>query len=108
MKLIEIFENSVPIFIGILIYLIVFHPVVIYSDEKQNPDPKVTEDNQVYRIEKPGTITFTVGIKIKGKVEKPQVMIFLPKEKPVYKEHMLNRSFEKELSEPLDFSPVTE
>jgi hypothetical protein len=90
MKLIEIFENSVPIFIGILIYLIVFHPVVIYSDEKQNPDPKVTEDNQVYRI------------------EKPQVMIFLPKEKPVYKEHMLNRSFEKELSEPLDFSPVTE
>lgn len=66
------------------------------------------KDNQAYKIEKPGTITFTVGVKIKGKVEKPQVMIFLPKEKPVYREHSLERSFASELAQPLDFSPIIE
>jgi hypothetical protein len=81
---------------------------MINGDGKNSPASTVTEESQVYKIEKPGTITFTVGVKIKGKVEKPQVMIFLPKEKPVYKEHMLDRSFEKELSEPLDFAPVLE
>jgi hypothetical protein len=81
---------------------------MINGDGKNSPASNVTEESQVYKIEKPGTITFTVGVKIKGKVEKPQVMIFLPKEKPVYKEHMLDRSFEKELSEPLDFAPVLE
>jgi hypothetical protein len=71
-------------------------------------DPAVdnsTKEGQGYRIEKPGTITFTVGVKIKGKVEKPQVMIFLPKEKPVYKEITLTRSFYGDIMEALPFDP---
>jgi hypothetical protein len=61
-----------------------------------------------FRIDQPGTITFTVGVKISGKVEKPQVMIFLPKEKTVYRDEVLSRSFVEELSQPLSFTPVIE
>jgi hypothetical protein len=64
-----------------------------------------SKDGQGYRIDKPGTITFTVGVKIKGKVEKPQVMIFLPKEKPVYKEIEIAHSFYKDIMEPLPLQP---
>ena len=63
---------------------------------------------QGYRIDQPGTITFTVGVKISGKVEKPQVMIFLPKEKTLYREEVFSRSFRDELMQPLPFTPVTE
>lgn len=59
-----------------------------------------------YRIDKPGTITFTVGVKIKGKVEKPQVMIFLPKEKPYYQKATFSYSFIDEIMKPLPFTPV--
>jgi hypothetical protein len=58
-------------------------------------------DDQGYRIDKPGTITFTVGVKIKGKVQKPQVVIFLPREKPVYKEISITHSFYEDIMEPL-------
>ncbi|MBN1309456.1 MAG: hypothetical protein JXA18_16170 [Chitinispirillaceae bacterium] len=61
---------------------------------------------QGYRIDQPGTITFTVGVKISGKVEKPQVMIFLPKEKTLYRKEVLTRSFSDELSQPLPFTPL--
>ncbi|MBN1758450.1 MAG: hypothetical protein JW863_09045 [Chitinispirillaceae bacterium] len=64
--------------------------------------------DQGYRIDQPGTITFTVGVKISGKVEKPQVMIFLPKEKTQYREEVMSRSFIEELSQPLPFTPITE
>ncbi len=71
-----------------------------------DPAPKSAPiDEQGYRIEKPGTITFTVGVKIKGKVEKPQVVIFLPKEKPVYREVVIKHSFYEELMEPLPLRP---
>jgi hypothetical protein len=60
----------------------------------------------VYRIDKPGTITFTVGVKIKGKVEKPQVMIFLPKEKPYYNKATFAYSFMDDIMKPLPFTPV--
>ena len=56
--------------------------------------------------DQPGTITFTVGVKISGKVEKPQVVIFLPKEKTLYREETFNRSFSEELSQPLPFTPI--
>jgi hypothetical protein len=68
---------------------------------KDNP----ANNDQGYRIEKPGTITFTVGVKIKGKVEKPQVVIFLPKEKPVYREVTIKHSFYDEIMEPLPLEP---
>lgn len=70
--------------------------------EMENQDSTVKE----YQIEKPGTITFTVGAKIKGKVEKPQVMIFLTKERVHYKEITLDRSFQQDLLEPLPFVPM--
>jgi hypothetical protein len=44
-------------------------------------------------------------VKIKGKVEKPQVVIFLPKEKPVYREVVMKHSFYEELMEPLPLRP---
>jgi hypothetical protein len=68
----------------------------------ENPDSTVQE----YRIEKPGTITFTVGAKIKGKVEKPQVVIFLPKDRTHYQEITLERNFREDLLEPLPFVPL--
>ena len=76
-------------------------PGVVQGDKKAGSE-------QGYRIDQPGTITFTVGIKISGKVEKPQVMIFLPKEKTLYREEVLRRSFIDELLEPLPFTPITE
>jgi len=80
----------------------------VWAEENKNtlemeiPDSTVKE----YRIEKPGTITFTVGAMIKGKVEKPQVMIFLPKERVYYQEITLERSFQQDLLEPLPFIPL--
>ena len=68
----------------------------------------VPESQEGYRIDQPGTITFTVGVKISGKVEKPQVMIFLPKEKTQYRNEMVQRSFREELSQPLPFTPLME
>lgn len=70
-----------------------------------------TPDNapqEQYHIEQPGTITFTVGVKIRGKVEKPQVIIFLPKEKTLYRDEQLNHSFTEDLADPLPFTPITE
>ena len=61
-----------------------------------------------YRIDQPGTITFTVGMVIKGRIEKPQVMIFLPKEKTSFRELSFTHSFKNALSEPLPFSPLVE
>jgi hypothetical protein len=72
----------------------------------QNETKAITK--QGYRIDQPGTITFTVGIKISGKVEKPQVMIFLPKEKTYYRNEVLKRSFSHELAQPLPFTPIIE
>ncbi len=71
----------------------------------QGPADAAGKDGQGYRIDKPGTITFTVGVKIKGKVEKPQVMIFLPKEKPAYKEVTITHSFYDDIMEPLPLKP---
>ncbi len=68
----------------------------------------LSESQEEYRIDQPGTITFTVGVKISGKVEKPQVMIFLPKEKTQYRNEMVQRSFREELSQPLPFTPLME
>ncbi|HEX2958539.1 MAG TPA: hypothetical protein VHO70_17010 [Chitinispirillaceae bacterium] len=91
----------------VVIILTGFQVTAVHSQDTSTSSGE-TGENQAYKIEKPGTITFTVGVKIKGKVEKPQVMIFLPKEKPIYTEHTLERSFASELAEPLDFSPIIE
>jgi hypothetical protein len=70
------------------------------------PSGAAAQGGAAYRIDKPGTITFTVGVKIKGKVEKPQVMIFLPKEKPFYQKATFSYSFIDDIMKPLPFAPV--
>ena len=67
---------------------------------------KTANEDKGYRIDKPGTITFTVGITVKGKVEKPQVIIFLPKEKPVYRTAAVSMSFLQDIMKPMPFVPV--
>lgn len=66
------------------------------------------EEDLGYRIEQPGTITFTVGVKIKGKIEKPQVIIFLRKEKTIFRDLNFNYSFQDDLDKSLPFEPVLE
>jgi len=70
--------------------------------------PHDSTDQAGYRIEQPGTITFTVGMVIKGKIEKPQVMIFLPKEKTYFRTQKFTHSFTDDLEEPLPFTPILE
>jgi hypothetical protein len=66
------------------------------------------DDKGGYKIEKPGTITFIHALVVKGKAEKPQVVIFLPKEKSLYEPMTFNRSFVKDIMKPLPLVPVTE
>jgi hypothetical protein len=81
-----------------------------YSDQKSKDSVSVNDSSgsQGYRIDQPGTITFTVGVKIKGKVEKPQVMIFLPKEKTIYREIEFSKTYKEDLMTPLPFTPLND
>lgn len=51
---------------------------------------------------KPGEITFTVGAIIEGKIEKPQVIIVFPKEKPKSDSIVFDNSFKAEMLKPLN------
>jgi hypothetical protein len=79
--------------------------LVVSAQEGEKRTPLA--EGKGYRIDQPGTITFTTGVKIKGKVEKPQVMILLPKEKPTYREMSLSHTFKPEVTKPLPFTPIT-
>jgi hypothetical protein len=74
----------------------------------QVKDTSAARPGQGYRIDQPGTITFTVGMVIKGKIEKPQVMIFLPKQNSYYRVQKFTHSFAEELNAPLPFTPLAE
>jgi hypothetical protein len=74
---------------------------------KQDKSPD-SASQPAFRIDQPGTITFTVGMVIKGKIEKPQVIIFLPKEKTYYRDLKFTHSFAEEIMDPLPFTPVLE
>ncbi len=89
-----------------LLTLLLYAVVLFAEDSTQVDEGTLKETN--YRIEQPGTITFTVGIKIKGKVAKPQVMIFLPKERSLYRELDFSYSFQKDLGKPIPFEPIIE
>ncbi|NLE02635.1 MAG: hypothetical protein GX640_22450 [Fibrobacter sp.] len=93
---------------NVLLIFSFFFLVSFITDGATQEPAQNDSDNLNYQIEQPGTITFTEGAKIKGKVDKPQVIIFLPKEKTYYKDITLERSFEKELMEPLPFVHVQE
>ena len=91
---------------GVVVRGILSAAVGAFALYAQEPEHKsASKDEQGYRVDKPGTITFTVGVKIKGKVEKPQVMIFLPKEKPVYDDITLTHSFYDDLMKPIPLNP---
>lgn len=82
---------------------------VFAGDSTSDSTKQVNKTEDIgYRIEQPGTITFTVGVKIKGKVEKPQVVIFLLKEKSQYREMSFSYSFQKDIYKPLPFIPIIE
>ncbi len=87
--------------------ILLLHAVVAFAEDSTQVDESTSKET-TYRIEQPGTITFTVGIKIKGKVAKPQVMIFLPKEKSLYRELDFSYSFQKDLGKPIPFEPIME
>jgi hypothetical protein len=79
------------------------------AGEKKQPAAATADDGQpAFRIDQPGTITFTVGMVIKGKIEKPQVIIFLPKEKTYFRELTFTHSFAEDIARPLPFSPILE
>ena len=73
----------------------------------ESGQPPGTERSE-YVVEQPGTITFKTGVVIVGKVEKPQVIIFLPKEKSYYREFSFSRSFADDIGEALEFDPIIE
>ncbi len=74
----------------------------------QNQAERTANDDGGFRIDEPGTITFTVAMKIEGKIDKPQVIIFLPKEERHYREITFSHSFHKEIMNPLPFTPETD
>ena len=86
--------------------IILAAPLSAAALKKDSTETAAGGGGGTYRIDKPGTITFMVGVKIKGKVEKPQVMIFLPKEKPYYKKATFSYSFMDDMMKPLPFTPV--
>lgn len=73
------------------------------SDQGSNNDEDIE-----YEVEQLGTITFTVGMKIKGKLEKPQVVIFLPKGNSQFRKMDFSYSFKKDIYKPLPLNPVKE
>lgn len=54
-----------------------------------------------YYFQKPGEIVFTQGTVIKGKVERPQVVIIIQKEKIKQVESTFEKSFKSEILKPL-------
>jgi len=60
------------------------------------------QDKAEYYFQKPGELVFIKGTVIKGKVERPQVMIIIQKEKIKKTEKKLKRSFRKEILKPLN------
>lgn len=71
----------------------------------QSEATSIDTDEKGFRIDTPGTITFTVAMKIEGRIDKPQVMIFLPKEDRHFREITFSHTFEDEITSPLLFTP---
>jgi hypothetical protein len=93
----------------IFYFVLIIFSILTHISYANKPNEINTSKEAVeYHVDQPGTITFTVGIVIKGKVEKPQVVIFLPKEKTYYREIEFDFSFEKDVSAPLPFIPIIE
>ena len=60
--------------------------------------------DEEFIIKKPGEITFTSGIVIEGRVEKPQVMLVLTKERIKVEPVLFQQSFLKNITDPLRYN----
>ena len=106
---VSINSRTIPVLVltvAFCLFPAIFFPANATTTPADSTSPASPQEG--YRIDQPGTITFTVGVKISGKVEKPQVMIFLPKEKTLYRDETVHRSFREELLQPLPFTPLME
>jgi hypothetical protein len=93
------------------LFCIMITAIVVSAQEpeEENADqPPAADIRSEFSVEQPGSITFKTGVTIIGNVEKPQVLIFLPKEKSFYREIAFTRSFGKEAAEPMPFEPLSE
>jgi len=88
--------------LGVVLLAFLFSP---HSAGAQSMPSDSTESGQ-YSVDAPGTITFTSGSKIEGKVEKPQVIIFLPKQDPVFESNSFEKDYTEDLQRPLTFNPT--
>ncbi len=96
----RIAEKSTLIFLW-MIFAIPFFIMVnaLYAQNPLNTEGQQEEID--HAVEQLGTITFTVGVKIKGKIEKPQVVIFLPKGKAQLRTMEFTYSFREDINKPL-------
>jgi hypothetical protein len=65
---------------------------------QSKPSPQNDDD---FVIKRPGEITFTSGIVIEGRVEKPQVLLIMTKEKTKLPELKLKASMLRFIEEPV-------
>ncbi len=70
----------------------------------KNKAPAGEPKDDDFIIKKPGEITFTSGIVIEGRVEKPQVMLVLTKEKIKSDPSSYKQSFLKNITDPLRYN----
>ena len=69
--------------------------------EQAGPAAQKDED---FIIKKPGEISFTSGIVIEGRVEKPQVLLVLTKERIKVDPVVFQQSFLKNITDPLRYN----
>jgi hypothetical protein len=82
-----------------VLFLLTFFAIIL----GQTPPNSEDED---FVIKKPGEITFTSGIIIEGRVEKPQVLLIMTKEKTKLPPLKLNASMIRFIEEPVNISSV--
>ncbi len=110
-------RNHTRLFTGLCILVCTTITVAQSTIQRSQPDSLAPEQDTAsahnpprqgneFSMDTSGAITFSRGLEIKGKIEKPQVMIFLPKEKSFYKEIEFSHSYDHEIRKPLPFHGI--
>jgi len=94
---------------SIIFLLLLFNFVLIVFSQDMTPatrssDSKSDKSEDEYVIRRPGEITFMTGIVIEGRVEKPQVMLVLTKEKIKLEPISFRNTFLKNITNPLRYN----
>ncbi len=92
------------IFVLTVFFLFVYIGIAVAQNKQENL--KLPSGTQSYYRARPGEIIFEKGAVIVGKVEKPQVMIVIPKEAPKIDSLEFNHSFISELLTPLHLNLI--